>query len=82
MYLAQVTRYDILYVVKQLARAMSKPAKAHMGASKHLLCYLAGSTDFSNIYEQGGFRLSPFSDPKGRSTSSCIVRLIKALISL
>ena len=30
MYLAQVTRYDILYVVNQLARAKSKPAKAHM----------------------------------------------------
>ena len=35
MYLAQVTRYDILYAVIQLVRAMSKPAKAHMGAAKH-----------------------------------------------
>ena len=39
MYLAQVTRYDILYAVNQLARALSKPAKAYMGAIKHLLCY-------------------------------------------
>ena len=37
MYLAQVTRYDILYAVNQLARTMSKPAKAHMGAAKRLL---------------------------------------------
>ena len=57
MYLAQLTRYDILYAVNQLARAMSKPAKAHMGAVKHLLRYLAGSTDFSITYRQGGLRL-------------------------
>ena len=47
IYLAQVTRYDIFYAVNQLARTMSKPTKAHMGAVKHLLRYLAGSTDFS-----------------------------------
>ena len=60
IYLAQVTRYDVLYTVNQLARAMSKLAKAHMGAAKHLLCYLAGSTDFSITYKQGGFQLSAF----------------------
>ena len=37
MYLAQVCRYDIIYTVNQLARAMSKPSKANMGAAKHLL---------------------------------------------
>ena len=47
MYLAQVCRYDILYIVNRLARAMYMPSKAHMGAAKHLLRYLAGSTDFS-----------------------------------
>ena len=47
MCLAQITRYDILCAVNQLAEAMSKPAKAHMGAAIHLLCYLAESTDFS-----------------------------------
>ena len=36
-YLGQVTRYDISYAVKQLARAMSKPSKVHIGAAKHLL---------------------------------------------
>ena len=35
MYLAQVCRYDILYTVNQLEKAMSKPSKAHMGAAKH-----------------------------------------------
>ena len=37
MYLAQVSRYDILYAVIQLARGMSKPSKAHVGVAKHLL---------------------------------------------
>ena len=49
MYLAQVSRYDILYAVNQLARGMSKPSKAHMGAVKHLLRYLAGSTGSSTL---------------------------------
>ena len=88
MFLAQVTRYDILYAVNQLARAMSKPAKADMETAKHLLRYLAGSTDFSIIYKQGGFRLAAFSDANwgnnpdnGRSTSSYIMMLANALIS-
>ena len=61
---------------------MSKPAKAHMGAAKHLLRYLVESTDFSIIYKQGGLRLAIFSDANwdnnpnnGRSTSSYIVML-------
>ena len=33
-YLAQITRYDVMYAVCQLARAMSKPSKAYMGAAK------------------------------------------------
>ena len=37
IYVARVTRYDILCAVNQLARAMSKSAKAHMGAAKHRL---------------------------------------------
>ena len=60
MYLGQVTRYDILYAVNQLARAMSKPSKAHMAAAKHLLCYLAGTVDFAITYKQGGFKLIAF----------------------
>ena len=87
-YLAQVTRYDIIYAVNQLAGVMSKPAKAHMGAAKHLIRYLAGSTDFSITYKQGGFRLAAFSDDNwgnnpdnGWSTSTYIVMLANALIS-
>ena len=46
MYLAQILRYDIMYSSGQLARAMSRPANVHMGAAKHRLRYLAGTTDF------------------------------------
>ena len=62
MYLAQITRYDIMYSTCQLARGMSRPSKVHMGASKHLLRYLAGNTDFTLVYKKGGFKLTPFSD--------------------
>ena len=51
MYLAQACCYEILYTVNQLARAMSKPFKAHMAVAKHLLRYLAASTGFSIIYK-------------------------------
>ena len=73
MYLAQITRYDVMYPVCQLARAISKPSKAHMGAAKQLLRYLAGTTDFSIVYKRGGFN--------GKSTSACLVMLSKAPIS-
>ena len=36
MYLVQITGSDIMYSSGQLARAMSKPSKVHMGAAKHL----------------------------------------------
>ena len=62
MHLGPMTRYDIGYAVNQLARAMPKPSKAHMKADKHLLRYLAGTTDFANTYKKGGFKLTAFSD--------------------
>ena len=79
MYLGQVTRYDIGYAVNQLARAMSKPSKTHMAAAKHLLRYLAWTTNFAITYKRGGFKLTAFSDANwgnnpdnGKSTSSYI----------
>ena len=56
MYLAQMLRYDIMYRSGQLARAMSRPAKVHVGAAKHLLRYLAGTTDFTIVYKKGSFK--------------------------
>ena len=88
MYLAQITRHDIMYAVCELTRAMSKPSKAHMGAAKQLLRYLAGTTDFSIVYKRGGFKLSAFFDANwgnnpdnGKSTSAYLAMLSKAPIS-
>ena len=47
MNFGQIFCYDIFFGVNQRARAMSRPFKAHMGAAKHLLCYLAGFVNFS-----------------------------------
>ena len=88
MFLAQVCRYDIHYVVNKLARVMSKPSKAHMGATKYLLRYLAGSTDFSITYRQKGFKLTAVSNANwernpdnGKFTSSYIILLSNGPIS-
>ena len=88
VYLKYITRYDILYAVNELARDMSKPAKAHIGATKHLLHSLAGFADFSITYKQGGFRLAAFSDTNwgnnpdnGKCASSYIVMLVNASIN-
>ena len=88
MCLGQVTRYDIGYVVNQLARAMCKPFKAHMAAAKHLLRYLAETTNFAITYKRGGFKLTAFSDANwgnnpdnGKSTSSYIAFLSDGPVS-
>ena len=88
MCLGQVTRYDIWYAVNQLARAMCKPSKAHMAAAKHLLRYLAGTTNFAITYKRGGLKLTVFSDAnwsnnpdKGKPTSSYIAFLSDGLVS-
>ena len=88
MCLGQVTRYDIGYAVNQLARAMCKPSKAHMAAAKHLLRYLAGTTNFAITYKRGGFKLTAFSDANwgnnpdnGKSTSSYIAFLSDGPVS-
>ena len=85
MYLAQISRYDIVYSTSQLARAMSTSAKIHMGAAKHLLRYLSGTKDFSITYKKGGLRLTAFADSNkgknldgGNSMSSYIIMMAKA----
>ena len=76
MYFAQVCRYDILYTVIQLARAMSKPSKAHLRDAKRLLRYLARSTDFSITYKKGGFKLTAFSTRTEEQTPTTEVYVI------
>ena len=88
MYLAQVTRYDILFSVNQLARAMSKPSNARMGAVKHVLRYLAGTINFEITYKKGGFTPTAFWDANlgnnpdnGKSMSSYIVMMSNGPVS-
>ena len=59
-----------------------------MGAAKHLLRYLAGTTDFTIVYKKGGFKLTAFSDSNwdnnpdnGKSTSCYIMMLSRAAVS-
>ena len=67
---------------------MPKPSKAHMRVAKHLLCYLAGSVNFSFAYKRGGFKLAVYSDANwdnipddGKLKSLYIVMLASGLIS-
>ena len=64
---------------------MSRHAKVHMGAAKHVLRYLAGTTDFTIVYKKRGFKLTAFSDSNlgnnpdnGKSTSCYIMMLSRA----
>ena len=88
MYLGLVVRYDISYSVNQLTRALPKSSKSHMAATKHLLRYLAGTTDFTVGYKQGDFNLTKFSDANwgnnsdnGNSRSSYLIFLANAPIN-
>ena len=58
-FLAQISTYDVLYGVNQLAREMSKPSNGYMGAPKRLLRYFAGSTEFFITYKQGELSSPP-----------------------
>ena len=67
---------------------MSRPVNVHMGVAKHLLRYLAGTTDFTIVYKKGGFKLADFSDSNwgnnpdnGKSTSCYIMMLSRAPVS-
>ena len=54
IFLSQCTRYDIIYAVNQLARAMSKPSKLHMTAAKHLVRFLKGNMSLALTYKPLG----------------------------
>ena len=88
MYLGQVSRYDILFTVNQLARAMPNSSKAHMGAAKRLLLYLIGSVNLSVTYKRGGSKLAVYSNvnwgsnlDNSKSTSLFIVMLTDGPLS-
>ena len=59
-----------------------------MAGAKHLLRYLAGTTNFAITYKRGGFKLTAFSDANwgnnpdnGKSTSSYIAFLSNGPVS-
>ena len=91
MYLPQVSRYEIIYAVNQLARGISIPSEVLprlIWGRQAFFRYLAGSTDFFITYKQSGFKLHVFSGNKlgnnpdrGNSKSSYIVMLANGLIS-
>ena len=70
-----------MYAVGQPARPMAKPSEIHMVAAKHILRYLAETTDFSITYERGGFKLAVISDsnltinPDNRKSTSCYLSI-------
>ena len=66
---------------------MSKPSKVHMGAAKHLLRYLAGTTGFKIEYKKGGFKLTAFLDANwgnnpdnGKTTSCYLIMMSRASV--
>ena len=88
MHLGQVSCYGILFATNPVARAMSMSSKAHMGAAKYILRYLAGSVNFSTTYKRGRFEIAAYSDAywgnnldNGKSTSPYTVMLANGPIS-
>lgn len=60
-------RYEIMYVVNQVSKAIPKPSKAHIAAAERLFCYLAGTSDFDIPYKQGGLKLTTCMDANWRN---------------
>lgn len=64
VYSAQCFRYDIIFSVVQLARAISNPSKVHgtTAKTKHLLRYLKGQPIIVIKFQSGDSNLQGFSD--------------------
>lgn len=62
MYIASCTRPDIAQAVGALARYMAAPTTAHWTAAKHILRYLAGTSDYGINYGPAAFSLAAYCD--------------------
>ena len=88
MYLAQVSRYDILYGVNQLTRAMSNASKAHIGATQTPTPLPHRQHRFRHNIQARGFKLTVFSDANwgnnpdnGKSTLSYVMMMCNGPVS-
>ena len=62
IYLPHIRPY-ISFLVGVVSRFRSNPSRHHFGVAKRILCYIAGTLDFSTSYNHGsGFKLYGFTD--------------------
>src|SRR5437762_952041 len=62
MFMAIGTRIDIAFAVNRLSQYLSEPREVHMQAAKHILRYLAGTTNLGIIYRAGTGDLVIYTD--------------------
>src|SRR5262249_2096260 len=57
------TRLDIMYVTSFLSRFMHQPSKIHLGATRRVLRYIRGTSDFGlNFISQSNVTLEGYTD--------------------
>ncbi|KAH8342568.1 hypothetical protein KR084_005249 [Drosophila pseudotakahashii] len=62
MYLAVLSRPDIVHAVSKLSQRNTDPHIEHESAAKHLLRYLAGTSNLSIVYKKSGGSVIGFAD--------------------
>lgn len=62
LFLATITRADIMFVIGRLCRYMQCPRMRHLECLKRVLRYLKGTIDFGIRYSPGDLRLTAYCD--------------------
>jgi hypothetical protein len=83
------TRPNICFVVNTLSQFTVEPRRVHWVATKHVLMYLCGTTDYGLDYQRGdGVHLVCYTDSDwagyvsdGKSTSGCCFGLSSVVVS-
>ena len=52
LYLMIGTRPDVAYTVTKLAQFAANPSQEHLNSAKYICCYLAGTKDYSIVYDE------------------------------
>jgi hypothetical protein len=91
LYAATITRPDLAYAVSLLARYRDKPGKRHLEAAKHLLRYIAGTSDHKLVFGASTGKAKPveaFCDAswasdvdERKSVSGAVVLLYGSVVS-